>query len=214
HQNVKSNGLGDPSLLLYYQPFNNWASITAKWKHALLIGAGLKFPLGKHDEQDQGEIINRNFQVGSGSLDYLVSMNYTIRKNAIGFNVESGYKINTENEDGYEFGNQLNLSGYTFYLKEFSWLSVLPYGGVYFEHGQKHLSNGFEQVNTGGQATFASAGLQFYKGSMTLNLIYQTPLSQSFNADNVSLIESGDRFSIGFMINIAKKGNGAFIPVE
>lgn len=210
HQNIRSHGIGDPMVLLYYQAINNSVNNEDQVKHALLLGGGLKLPLGRFDAEDQGEIINRNFQMGSGSLDYLLSANYTIRRNAIGMNSESSYKINSRNKDEYRFGNQFNFSSYFFYWHEFKAITVLPYTGIYFEQAEKHQNHSAEEVNTGGHATFATLGAQAFKGNMTVNCMYQLPIAQRFNSDALSQIEAGNRFSISVMWNIQKKKDKVF----
>ena len=207
HQDIYSSGMGDPMVLAYYQLLNNAESFTSDWKHALLVGAGLKLPLGEYKAQDNGELINRNFQLGSGSLDYLISLNYTLRKNSIGVNVETGYKLNTENSDHYKFGNQFNANSYFFYWKEIKKFSLMPYSGIYFEQGASHKNHDFEEHNTGGHATFCSIGLQSYLGTWTLNALFQVPLDQKFNSDQISKIEAGNRFTVGLLFNIPKKSS-------
>ena len=110
HQTVRSSGLGDPSILLYFNPINSGNNLTKTWRHSLLIGGGLKLPLGDFQKEDNGTLINRNFQLGTGSLDYLLSGNYTIRYNNLGVNLESAYRINSKNKDEYRFGNQFNFN--------------------------------------------------------------------------------------------------------
>ncbi|MGB3464755.1 MAG: hypothetical protein WBA74_05785 [Cyclobacteriaceae bacterium] len=205
HQRIVSNGIGDPMIIAYYQLVNNGADIARKNKHALLIGGGLKLPLGEFTAEDQGEIINRNFQLGSGSLDYLLSANYTVRRKAAGINAEASYKLNTANSDNYRFGNQFNMSTYAFYWMEWSGVSLLPYAGSYFEYGDNHTNFDFREVNTGGHATFASMGMQVYAGNLTVNMQYQVPVAQRFNTDGISEIEAGNRMSLSLLWNISKK---------
>ena len=150
HQKVTSDGLGDPMVLVYFNPFNTGNEIVKDWKHALLVGGGVKLPVGEYEKEDNGEIINRNFQLGSGSLDYVLSANYTLRYQDWGINLESSYKINTANSRDYEFGNQANISGYLFNYLQTPQVSFLPYGGVFVETAGKHMDGKIEQVNTGG----------------------------------------------------------------
>ena len=205
HQNVTSHGMGDPMILVYFNPFNTGGETVRKWKHALLVGGGLKLPIGDYKKEDNGEIINRNFQLGSGSLDYVLSANYTLRYQNWGVNLESSYKINTANSLDYEFGNQANISGYLFNYVQTPQVSFLPYGGLFFETAGKHMDGRIEQVNTGGSATFATVGTQVFRNSFTLTMQYQHPVSQSFNSDHIATIEAGDRFTVGLLFNFSLK---------
>lgn len=201
HQSVASHGLGDPMALLYFTPFNTGES-TSAWRHSLRIGGGVKFPLGDDQKEDGGVIINRNFQLGSGSLDYLLSTNYTFSMNDWGVNVETSYKLNTANSQDYRFGNQFNASAYAFRYLESSIVGFLPFAGMYFESAQQHRDGKVDQVNTGGEALFATIGTQIYYKRINLMLDYQYPLSQKYNSDNVATITAANRFSVGLIYSI------------
>ncbi len=205
HQKVTSTGIGDPMVLVYYNPFNTGEVLLKNWKHALLIGGGLKLPLGDDKKVDNGKIINRNFQLGSGSLDFLLSANYTLRYNNWGINLESAYKINTANELNYRFGNQMNTSGYLFYYWQTDQVSFLPYTGLYFETAGKHLDGKVRQNNTGGSALFGTMGLQIFRNNFTLNFQYQHPATQNYNSDHIATIEAEERFTVGFLFNFSLK---------
>ncbi|UII32761.1 hypothetical protein LVD17_02805 [Fulvivirga ulvae] len=207
HQKVEASGMGDPVILLYYNAFNNSENMARNLKHVLLLGGGLKLPLGKYDQDDQGEIINRNFQLGSGSVDYIVSLNYTARLNKIGVNLESSYKMNTANKDDYRFGNQFNMSGYLFYSLEKPLFSVLPFGGVFYEQAAMHEHGKIDEINTGGDAYFATAGVQLYRGKFNVLAQYQIPVSQSYNVDKTATIEAGNRLTLSAIFSIRSKNN-------
>lgn len=201
HQTVNSNGFGDPIVMAYFNPFNTGNDFTRAIMHTLVIGGGVKLPLGQFDKQDQGELINPNFQLGSGSLDYLLGLNYTIRHNALGLNIESSYKLNTSNGENYRFGNQTNTSANLFYYIETPKLSVLPFTGVYYEQAAQHRSQEIIEANTGGAAWLGTIGVQLFRNKLMVNMQYQTTLSQSFNTDHHASITGKDRFSVSIIQN-------------
>ncbi|WP_109830441.1 hypothetical protein [Reichenbachiella versicolor] len=204
-QNISVSGIGDPMMLIYYNPINTGYEMEKRWKHSLLIGGGLKLPLGNYQAVDNGEIINRNFQLGSGSLDYVVSLNYTLRYNLWGVNIESSYKMNTKNKENYQFGNQINYSSYLFYQIETTLASILPYGGFYYEWSDLHKDGIIIQTNTGGKVLFASIGSQIIRSNWSINVQFQIPVNQSYNVDQYSSISAGERTTIGLMYNISSK---------
>ncbi len=223
HQTLAFSGIGDPSVLLYFNPLTKSTSnemITfskgTKWQHSLLLGGGVKLPLGKFNRLDQGEVVNRNFQVGSGSTDFILSANYTATYNKYGLNVESAYKINTENSEGYQFGNQYNVMGNIFYWITTPEVSIIPMAGVIYEQGETHLDNEILQVNTGGNATLGSVGVQLFRNQFAFAASFQTPISQNYNSDAISNITSKNRLSIGVTYNftVRTKGMIPIIPVE
>ncbi|MTI22768.1 hypothetical protein E1176_17180 [Fulvivirga sp. RKSG066] len=201
HQNVTLSGVGDPMFLVYHQVLNKQSN-TGYIGHNLLFGGGLKLPLGDFENLDQGEIINRNFQLGSGSFDYLLTSNYSISYKKLGLNIEGAYKYNTGNKDDYRFGNQVNASGNIYYTINASGFSLLPFFGGYFEAAGKHQDNAIEVANTGGQAWFASLGTEVYAGNFTLSTQYQIPISQDYNVDQFSSIEAGSRYALSILWNI------------
>lgn len=201
-QEVKVQGVGDPVFLGYYNVFNSTSDNFRQWYHSMLIGAGLKFPLGEYDAEDQDEIINRNFQLGSGSLDYLFSGIYTLKYRSWGLNLEASYKLNTKNKLDYRIGNQLNAQAKLYYALIQPDFSLLPYVGAVMEKSEQHTDEGFVQVNTGGRAYMAQAGLQAYVGQIMLMANYNWVIDQKFNTDSRSTITSKDRFQLGLVFNI------------
>ncbi len=223
HQTLSFSGIGDPSLLLYFNPLTKNSSnemITfsqeTRLQHSLLLGGGVKFPLGRFNRLDQGEVVNRNFQVGSGSTDVILTANYTATYNKFGVNLESAYKVNTENSAGYEFGNQYNAMGNLFYWITTQEVSIIPMAGVIYEQGETHLDNGILQVNTGGNATMGTVGVQLFRNQFALAASFQTPLSQNYNSDAISNITSKNRISVGVTYNFMVRKNNMIplIPAE
>lgn len=199
-QKVYAHGLGDVSVVANYVILNT-GNQGSDFKHLLLAGGGLKLPTGKFDLTDQGKIINRNFQMGTGSLDVIVNAVYTIRYKQAGMNFETGYKVNTRNRDHYLFGNQYRASGQLFFWQKAGPLSVLPHGGVYFEQAAMHKERDIYQVNTGGEAWLASGGLDIYIKSVTLGINFQRPMAQRYNSDDTADITSKSRWTATCIIN-------------
>ena len=204
HQKVSTSGVGDPVAMLYFTAFNTGTEMS-NWKNSLLIGGGMKLPFGEYEKLDDGLIINRNFQMGSGSVDYLLSANYTVSFNDWGINTEASYKMNGTNDQDYRFGNQFNASGYMFRYLESSVIGFLPYAGGYYEFSEHHYEGKVEQINTGGTALFATVGAQAYWQQLSLNVEYQAPVHQSYNSDEVATIQTNGRFSVGVIWSIQSK---------
>ncbi|HAS42730.1 MAG TPA: hypothetical protein DCS93_19775 [Microscillaceae bacterium] len=205
HQRIQSAGVGDPMVLLYYNLFNTGDNGTSFWQHSLSVGGGVKLPVGEYQKQDAGQIINRNFQIGSGSLDYLLSMNYTLRYQKFGLNAEASYKINSHNSEDYRFGNQSNMSTYLFYWITTPQVAILPFAGAYYEQAEKHFDGKIEQLNTGGSALFGTVGVQLFRKNLNLNMMYQMPWKQDFNTESTVSISANNRFTIGLVYNFSFK---------
>ncbi|HTF19386.1 MAG TPA: hypothetical protein VK658_15000 [Chryseolinea sp.] len=199
-QNVYAEGLGDISVVANYVVLNT-ANGGSDFKHILLVGGGIKIPTGKFDLVDQGKIINRNFQMGTGSVDFIANAVYTLRYKQAGINFETGYKINTRNRGDYRFGNQYRASAQVFYWQKFGLLSLLPHAGIYFEQAAMHQAGDILQTNTGGEAWLASGGMDFYIKRFTLGLNCQVPVSQHYNSDDSAEITSKSRVTATLIYN-------------
>jgi hypothetical protein len=196
-------GLSDAMVVFYYNLFNTSDNKTSVLKQSMLVGAGVKLPTGKYQQQESGQLLNPNFQLGSGSLDYLLSVNYTMRYKSIGMNVESSYKINSTNKYDYRFGNQFNSSGYLFYFKETKLVAILPYAGLFYEQAKRHNDGGVDRENSGGSAMFATLGAQLYKGKFTFMGQYQLPIAQNYNSEKIATITAHERITFGLMFNFS-----------
>lgn len=200
-QKIKTNGLGDVTLLSNFMLLNTGESKTTKFKHTLMAGGGIKLPTGKNNLEDGGLLVNPNFQLGTGSVDFLFSTVYTIRYQKVGFNTEAGYKINTRNNNDYLFGNQFNLSGQFFYWQNVKAFSFLPNAGLHYETAQKHKAGNIQQPNTGGSAVLFTTGIETYFKNFSLGVNYKHPLTQNYNSDAVSTIESRQRWIVSLTYN-------------
>lgn len=195
-QKIKTHGIGDVSILANYLILNTGEDKTKKFKHTLMAGAGVKLPTGKYDLEDNGLIVNRNFQLGTGSVDFILSGIYTIRYQKVGLNSEAGYKINTRNSDEYLFGNQFHASTRFFYWQNIKSMSLLPNIGLYYEQAATHREGEIIQPNTGGNALLISAGMEMYFSNFSVGFTFQDPLKQSYNSDGIAKITSRDRMTL------------------
>jgi hypothetical protein len=196
HQRVSTKGLSDISVVITYKMFASSDSSSSDWKHMMTVGGGAKIPTGKFDLEDQGKLVNPNFQLGTGSVDFLLNAVYTLRYRRVGINIESAYKVNTKNQHDYRFGNQFNVSTQLFYMHTFGKISVLPNAGLYLEHARKHHQGNAEITNTGGRATFFSSGVETYFSNFSLGVNYKKPIKQRYNSDDVADITAKARWSV------------------
>lgn len=199
-QVVSAHGLGDISAMANYVLINT-GDENKPFRHMLLAGGGIKLPTGEYDRTDQGKIINRNFQMGTGSVDFNLNAVYTLRYKQTGVNLETGYKINTRNSHDYLFGNQYRASGQFFYWQKFRPLSILPHAGLNYELAARHMDGDIIQANTGGWALLASGGMDFYISRFTIGLNYQHPVSQHYNSDDTADITSKARWTANVIFN-------------
>lgn len=211
HESEQLSGLGDPMLMLNYKLLDQKGNPMEKWLHNLWVGGGIKVPLAPFEFSQAEDLINPNFQLGSGSWDFLAMINYTSMFKRFGINVEAVYKYNTVNTQDYRFGNQYNAQANLFYKTMIGDTQLFTIVGFYHEYGGQHTHEGFFQANSGGRMTMTQLGLQSQFRSMMLHVNYQVPISQKFNSDAHVNIQAQNRFSLTVVKFIGrKKENNVF----
>lgn len=106
---IKIDGIGDANVMGIYKFVSSKDSA-----HELNGGIGVKVPIGKFDEKGITGT-NPSFQLGTGSWDYQMVLNYRYQKNKVAVLLNTDYTIKTENKKHYQFGNQWNYSATGFY---------------------------------------------------------------------------------------------------
>lgn len=208
NQGVKEtkNGIGDVSILGFYQLLNNRKTIiNKKGKSNLLvqslwIGGGTKLATGKYIASDKSEA-NQSanlFQLGSGSYDFNLNVMYDIRLQDAGINVSGNYKINTANKYDYQYGNKLNVNSQIYYkFRTKNKRMIAPNIGVQYEKSQQDWDENIKVFASGGDAILGTVGLETGFKKYAVGANYQTPLSQ--NLGN-GIVKSKNRFMIHFSV--------------
>ncbi|MDF7817722.1 hypothetical protein P1X15_08945 [Runella sp. MFBS21] len=183
------NGLGDVSALFHYNIVNTfWDSTSHKVDQTLLIGGGVKAPTGKFRYVEDGsEVANANFQLGTGSVDFVLNAIYNLRYQNWGANVDVSYKINTTNPNQYRFANRTSGSISVFRTVSLSSLTLMPNVGVYAERFGYDTKNGTKNTFTGGVLSTANVGFELYYKKISAGVTYQTPLYQHLSDGDLKL---------------------------
>ncbi len=191
---TEMQGLGDISLQANYILFNSGDSIFTPLKQTLTSGIGVKLPSGKYQNPEGGQLVNPNFQLGTGSTDYFINLIYTIRYGKFGLNLDLRQKFNGENPTNqHQFGNQTMISGQFFWWQNFGKFSLLPTLGVYYENSQPNTFETDIQEHTGGNVSFWNVGTELYLKYLSVGFSYQKPFSQNL-AEGEIIAEN--RFSL------------------
>lgn len=188
-QNV--SGIGDITLLGMYQLYQTHKD-SADFVHLVQAGAGLKIPTGKFDEANNGSF-NPSYQVGTGSLDYLLATEYVVKRKQFGLNTMLNYVIKTENDKNYRFGNQFNYSGTFFYLLEKEKYSIVPQLGFAGEVYEDNYQLGQKVRNTAGDIFFGKLGFELGKDKFSVGANLMLPIAQNLNGGN---LEANYRWSL------------------
>jgi hypothetical protein len=188
-------GLGDIVISANYNVVNTYDSLDRVLKHNLLIGGGLKLPTGEFQAIENGLTVNQNFQLGTGSWDFLFNLIYTVRHKNVGLNSELSYSLNTTNKDEYKFGNATRVGLTAFYIFQVNTLTIMPNVGVSGEFFKDNKQFGEAFSDTGGWASLYNAGAEIYYRNVALGISYSHPGKQQLFSGKVV---ANDRISAHF----------------
>ncbi|HEX6224511.1 MAG TPA: hypothetical protein VFZ52_08875 [Chryseolinea sp.] len=182
---TKLRGLGDIVISANYNVINTYDSSNSRLQHNLLVGGGLKLPTGEFRALENGLTVNQNFQLGTGSLDFLFNLIYTIRLKNAGLNTELSYSVNTTNADKYKFGNATRTALTAFYVFRAGAFTIMPNGGLSTEFFEDNKQFGESFPDTGGWAFFCTAGAEIYYRNLAVGLSYARPGQQQLFSGKV-----------------------------
>jgi hypothetical protein len=192
-------GVGDPILMVNYQVYSTTADKeTQDFAQRLVLGGGAKFPLGAVDRQFDGEKVDLDMQPGTGSMDYLASLEYQIRYKKVGLNTNFIYKLNSANKEGYRYGDLFNTSIHLFSLLEVKSFKIVPNAGVYYEQAGKDHENDDLMKESGGRILFASGGAGIYFKKFAYKITCQHALNNQLNGNQ---LPTKNRFVMGLSYN-------------
>jgi hypothetical protein len=188
---TRIEGRGDISLLANVRLAGiNTAGNT--WQHNLQAGGGIKAPTGAYDAAAATSAGGLpNMQPGTGAWDVTANTNYTIRRKAVGLNVDVSYTLTTPNARNYKYGNRASAGVLGFYwLSKNDW-SVLPQLGMRLDIAGGDYDNyalGFANDMMGGEQLYATAGLQTYYKRIGAQLTCHKPVYQHYAGGMVNTL--------------------------
>ena len=189
------NGAGDVLVMASFTAFDNSDSLSLKVRHRLAIGMGGKAPTGRFQQPAPEEVVNPNFQVGTGSWDALLNLSYTARIGSWGASLDGTYRINSTNSADYRFGSRLTGAAGVFRLNAIGEGQLMTSASILYENAEWDVENGYYRTNTGGSALFATFGAEWYWKRYNIGLNWSLPLEQDWNN---GLVEARTRASLHF----------------
>lgn len=192
--------IGDPIIMVKREVFNSLNKRdSSKLTQKLNLGAGIKLPFGSNKVKINNSTLNEDIQPGSGSIDYIMSLDYLIKYNSIGITANMNYKINSANNENYTFGNSLNGQLNLFYYQKIKSTVLVPSIGNYMEYAGKDKQNNSYLNNTGGIISFISGGLTYYWKNFRLKAEYQVKVYDKLNGN--TQLSSTQRCLLGASYN-------------
>jgi len=181
------SGLGDITLMGLYTAYTD-APIRAKKR--LTLGFGIKTPTGENDIRNpMGNYVHAMMQPGTGSWDPIFMLSYMRAWYPLITQINILYHLSTESDQGYQFGNQLNLDLIARYQVSNYFNLGLAVNAIYAGNDRDHDGLYSQEAtsmvdntnNTGLRSYFVTPSVQ-YKIPNTggnLELKYQLPVYQN-----------------------------------
>lgn len=185
---IRINGIGDLNVMGIYQLINSKDA-----SHQLNGGLGIKVPLGRFDEKGITGV-NPSFQLGTGSWDYQMVVNYKYQKNKVAVIVNTDYTVKGENKKYYQFGNQWNYAATGFYQlyadKKMIFSGKAGLQGEVYDRNKQ-----FDEAlpDTAGSALYGKLGFELSYSKWSLGSELMLPAYSNLAGGN---IEAKSRFSV------------------
>jgi hypothetical protein len=175
-------GPGDIWTLVQYQVIRTPDSSVKKMRQSFMLGGGIKLPTGRFNIYDSTGYYDRNLQPGTGSWDFWLSSQYTIRWKGWGLNAELNARLSTLNPDKYLYGHKVNANLKGFYWGKGKKVSVLASAGIGYDFGSKDVYLHQKVTNSGGHMISASAGADLYINRLVVGAEFRMPIYAEMSA--------------------------------
>lgn len=197
------HGFGDVIAFGNFVFVDNMDSLNRKFRHSGTIGLGVKAPTGQFFKLGFEEL---NMLPGTGAVDFLANLNYSVQYKNFGLQNETGFTYKTENKYKYRFGNALSISQLFFYRWDVNEdLKIIPQIGINYMHNWKDLKNGelSEDTFNGGDIYNGQINLFVLYRNIGINVQMFIPVSQQLNRGYVTQ-KAMLRIGINYFLNSKK----------
>lgn len=202
YQVLDAYGIGDAFAMLRYQLVNTRCDTRMPlFIHRFVIGGGVKVPLGRNNLRVDDELVSPDVQLGTGSWDGLLSMEYSVRRGRTGGGVSTLARFNSANGEGYQLGHGLSTTAEAFHRFGNDTISFAPAIGGYVEWMARDHSSGVAEQGTGGTTAFSHTGVRMWWKRFSFSAYYQHAL---LNNEGAFITPTRNRVVAGVTFNINK----------
>jgi hypothetical protein len=196
-------GMGDPLVIGRYLVANT-KCLTEEERivHRLMLGSGVKLPLGRTDVRYQDALVAVDQQPGTGSWDLLATMEYMVRHGRNGAALNMVGRYNGSNADDYQLGHGLSTTAEVFRRWDFGeHVKFMPSLGLYHELSGKDAENDVVVQGTGSSTLFTHVGSRVWWRSWMLSATFQYAVA--YETGDL-MVPNKMRFVTGITYNLIK----------
>jgi hypothetical protein len=179
---LETSGIGDAVVMLKYDVIEQ-----TLWRpYQLMVGGGVKAPIGSNSIRTDGIALNADMQPGTGSWDGIgwALFSYTLRSQNMSFYTINSFKKNSSasrfsQDDQYRFGDELNsILGVSRPAYDRFSLSLQ----LKFRAAEADLRNDSKMPSTGGEWMNLAPGLGYtITDRFSIQLAGEVPVYQNVN---------------------------------
>ncbi len=141
----------------------------------------MKLPTGKFEAEANSLVPSANNQVGTGSVDFILSSNYVLNVRQFTLSSNATYKIN-EDAKTFHFGNRFAANVFGSYSFGRSKVTFSPNIGLLYEHLNANAVNKVRVADTGGSALIGAAGLEMSFRKVSIGFNAQLPVKENISS--------------------------------
>lgn len=172
-------GVGDPLLIGRYQVLNT-RRLTEEERtvHRLLVGGGVKVPLGRANTDFEGRPVAMDQQPGTGTWDLLGSIEYMVRCGRHGGALTMIGRANGSNAHAYRMGHGMSTTAEFFRRWDLGGSTkLMPSLGVYHELTGRDVEGIDHVAGTGGSTFFTHVGFRMWWRSWGFQAMFQKAMA-------------------------------------
>lgn len=178
-QTFHFTGQGDMNISGQYLLYSNADSVMRNTKHFLTASAGVELPTGKFNTNFRTDKLPAALATGSGSVDMLAGLQYTMATMKWNLRAACQFKLNTQNRTGYNFGEQYSADVYVARKIDLQQSILAPYAGLSMEciTPDKYYSTQME--GTGSSIYAVNTGIELSLKKLNIGGYVAVPLKNT-----------------------------------
>lgn len=197
---TENTGIADPSLFAGYHLMKRLNDY--KVRQRLIIGAGIKFPLGDCNREFYNQRANLLNQNGTGSWDSFYYMNYILSRNRFGINSNTLFKLNGKNKYNERIANSFNQIVSLFIRFEIKNIKLFTSAVANYEYTKGLYFNNIVSPNTKMNTLLLGPGIDLCYKNLVFNTSFQFNAYERVSSQSLS---TAGRFVVALTYNFEKK---------